>query len=106
MRAGDEQVFHRIFVVDLGTGDPAPANKLLAAKRDDLTPEFMAYSIKAMNEYKLVAGDPAKGEYTGLITEARLQKQIDLLQEVGVLDKPVAVTDVATFEFIPKPSKP
>jgi NitT/TauT family transport system substrate-binding protein len=89
--------------VDYLSGDPAPANKILAEKRSDLTPEFMAYSIKAMNEYKLVSGDPAKGEFAGQITAARLEKQIKLLQEVGVLDKPVAVDDVATFEFIPKP---
>jgi NitT/TauT family transport system substrate-binding protein len=88
--------------VDYLTGDPAPANRLLTAKRSDLSPEFMAYSIKAMNDYKLVSGDPAKGEQTGQITAARLQKQIALLQEIGVLDKPVAVSDVATFEFIPK----
>ena len=88
--------------VDYLGGDPAPANKILAEKRADLTPEFMAYSIKAMNEYKLVSGDPAKGEFAGQITAARLEKQIKLLQEVGVLDKPVAVDDVATFEFIPK----
>lgn len=88
--------------VDYLTGDPAPANQLLAAKRNDLSPEFLAYSIKAMNEFKLVAGDPAKGEVAGQLTAARLEKQIKLLQEVGVLDKPVAVGDVATFEFIPK----
>jgi NitT/TauT family transport system substrate-binding protein len=87
--------------VDYLSGDPAPANRLLAAKRSDLSPEFMAYSLKAMNEYKLVAGDPAKGEFTGQLTAARLQKQINLLQEIGVLDKPVAVADVATFEFLP-----
>ena len=88
--------------VDYLTGDPTPANRLLAAKRDDLTAEFMAYSIKAMNDYQLVAGDPAKGEFAGQLTTARLEKQIRLLQEVGVLDKPVAVGDVATLEFIPK----
>ena len=88
--------------VDYLTGDPTPANQLLAAKRSDLSPEFMAYSIKAMNDYKLVAGDPAKGEFAGQLTAARLEKrQIKLLQEVGVLDKPVAVSDVATFAFIP-----
>lgn len=87
---------------DYLTGDPAPANKILAAKRTDLSPEFMAYSIKAMNDHKLVAGDPEKGEFTGQLTAARLQKQITLLQEVGVLDKPVKVDDVATFEFIPR----
>ncbi len=87
--------------VDYLTGDPAPANQLLAAKRNDLSPEFMAYSIKAMNDYKLVSGDPAKGEQAGQLKAERLQKQINLLQEVGVLDKPVAVSDVATFEFLP-----
>jgi NitT/TauT family transport system substrate-binding protein len=88
--------------VDYLAGDPAPANQLLAAKRNDLTPEFMAYSIKAMNDYQLVSGDPAKGEAAGQLTAARLQKQIALLQDVGVLDKPVTVEDVATFEFLPK----
>jgi NitT/TauT family transport system substrate-binding protein len=88
--------------IDYLGGDPTPANRLITARRSDLSPEFMAYSIKAMNDYKLVAGDPAKGEQTGQLTAARLQKQINLLQEVGVLDKPVAVGDVATFEFIPK----
>lgn len=92
--------------VDYLTGDPAPANKILAAKRNDLTPEFMAYSIKAMNDYKLVSGEPAKGEYVGQITPARLEKQIKLLQDVGVLDKPVKVEDVATFDFVPKSSNP
>ena len=87
--------------VDYLTGDPTPANQLLVAKRSDLSPEFMAYSIKAMNEYKLVSGDPQKGEAAGQLTAARLEKQIKLLQEVGVLDKPIAVSDVATFEFLP-----
>jgi len=88
--------------IDYLSGDPAPANQLLMAKRNDLSAEFMAYSIKAMNDYKLVAGDPQKGEYVGKLTAERLEKQIKLLQEVGVLDKPVAVKDVATFEFLPK----
>jgi NitT/TauT family transport system substrate-binding protein len=88
--------------VDYLTADPAPANRLIAAKNNIMTAEFMAYSIKAMNDLKLVSGDPAKGEFTGQLTAARLEKQIKLLQEVGVLDKPVAVDDVATFEFIPK----
>ncbi len=88
--------------VDYLTGDPSPANQILAAQRSELSPEFLAYSIKAMNDYRLVSGDPAKGEFAGQLTAARLEKQIKLLQEVGVLDKPVAVDDVATFEFIPK----
>ena len=87
--------------VDYLTGDPSPANQLLLTKRNDLTPEFMAYSIKSMNEYKLVLGDPAKGEEAGQLKAARLEKQIKLLQEIGVLDKPVALSDVVNFEFAP-----
>lgn len=89
--------------VDYVTGDPSPANRLLVERRKDLSPEFLAYSIKAMNDYKLVSGDPAKGEFAGQLTPARLEKQIALLREIGVLDTPVAVRDVATFDFIPKP---
>ena len=54
----------------------------------------MAYSIKAMNEYQLVSDNPAKGEAAGQLTAARLQKQINLLQEVGVLEKPVKVEEL------------
>jgi len=87
--------------VDYLTGDPAPGNALIAAKRSDLTPEFMAYSIKSMNDYKLVLGDPARSEQPGQLTAARLEKQIKLLQEIGVLDKPVTLQDVVSFDFAP-----
>ena len=87
--------------VDYLTGDPAPGNKRLATKRSDLTPEFMAYSIKSMNDNRLVLGDPAKGEEAGQLKAARLEKQIKLLQEIGVLDKPIALKDVVSFEFAP-----
>jgi NitT/TauT family transport system substrate-binding protein len=90
--------------VDYLTGDPTPGNELIVKLRGDLSPEFMAYSIKAMNDYQLVLGDPARGEFAGQLTAERLQKQIALLQELGLLDKPVTVEDVATFEFIPKPA--
>lgn len=87
--------------VDYLTGDPAPGNAHIASKRNDLTPEFMAYSIKSMNDFKLVLGDPAKGELPGQMKAERLEKQIKLLQEIGVLDKPVALQDIASFDFAP-----
>ena len=87
--------------VDYLTGDASPGNKLLAAKSADFTPELAAYSIKSMNDYHLVLGDPAKGEVAGQLKAARLEKQIKLLQEIDVLDKPVALKDVVSFEFAP-----
>ncbi len=83
------------------TGDPEPANALLRQLRPDLTPEFVAYSIRAMKEYQLVLGDPARGERMGQLDPARLERQIKLLQEMGALDRPVTLADVVTFEFLP-----
>jgi enamine deaminase RidA (YjgF/YER057c/UK114 family) len=76
--------------VDYLTGDPSPANARLQKPRPALPADFMVYSIGAMKDYHLVLGDPARGERMGLLTHARLQKLIDLLREVGVLDKAAA----------------
>ena len=89
--------------VDYLTGDPSPANAALRKLRADLSPEFIAYSIAAMKDNGLVLGDAAHGERMGLLTRERLQKEINLLREVGVLDKPVSVEAVAALDFVPPP---
>ena len=87
-------------------GDPRPGNDLLLKLRPDLTPEFLAYSIKAMLDYRLVLGDPQRDERMGQLTAKRLQHQIDLLQEIGVLDQPLQADEVAAMEFLPDESFP
>ena len=89
--------------IDFLTNDPTPATTRIAALRPDLPAAFMAYSIQAMKDNQLVLGDPEHGERMGLLTRDRLQREIDLLHGVGVLDKFVSVDDVATLEFIPSP---
>lgn len=89
--------------VDYLTRDPSPANAAIRRLRPDLPPEFLAYSIAAMKDHELVLGDAARGERMGLLTRERLQREINLLREVGVLDKPVTVDDVAALEFVPPP---
>jgi NitT/TauT family transport system substrate-binding protein len=92
---------------DYLTGDPAPANQLLLKLRPDiLTPEFMAYSIQAMKDYQLVLGDPKRDERMGQLLPRRIETQIQLLQGLGVLDKPVELKDVVTFDFIPDSAWP
>jgi hypothetical protein len=41
----------------------------------------------------------------GQLTAPRLQRQIEQLQTAGVLEKPVKVEDVATFDFLPAESR-
>jgi len=87
--------------VDYLTGDPTPGNNLIKAARPDLPDEFFAYSIKAMKDYQLVLGDPARGEKMGQLTAARLETQLKLLSELGFLERPLTIKDVATFEMLP-----
>lgn len=87
--------------VDYLTGDPTPGNNLIKAARSDLPEDFFPYSIKAMKEYQLVLGDPARGEKMGQLTAARLGTQLKLLSELGFLERPLTVKDVATLEMLP-----
>ncbi len=91
---------------DYMTGDPAPGNALLKKLRPDLPDDFFAYSMQAMKDYRLVAGDPKRAERIGQLSSERIERQIKLLQEIGVLDKPVAEKDVVTFRFLPDDSWP
>lgn len=88
---------------DYITGDPAPAIDRLRRLRPDLPAGLFAYSLGALRDYHLVLGDPARGDRAGLLTRERLQREIDLLRRVGVLDRPVTVDQVATLEFVPPP---
>jgi NitT/TauT family transport system substrate-binding protein len=90
---------------DYLTGDPAPANALLQKLRPELTPEFFTYSILAMKDYQLVLGDPARGEKVGQLTRERLETQLRVLRELGVIERDVNVDDVATFDFLPPESR-
>lgn len=81
---------------DFMEGDPQPAFAAVAALNPNMTPELMAFSRRALAEYRLVSGDPARGETTGQITRARLQHQIDILRDLGIIETPLdpaAVTD-------------
>lgn len=92
--------------VDYLTGDPEPGNAVIRRLRPDLPADFFPYSIGALKDFQLVLGDPARGERAGQLRPERLRRQIALLQEMGVLDRPVQLEDVATFAFLPEESLP
>jgi len=86
---------------DLLDGDPAPAFAALREANALMTPDVMAFSREAMKSLRLVQGDPARGERTGLITRERIAQQIETLQSLGQLGKPLQVDDVAAFGLVP-----
>lgn len=88
---------------DYMNGDPTLANAEIARRNLQMTPDFIAYTVKTMRTNRLIEGDPRKGEATGRLTRARLQALIDILEPMGVLDRHVTVEDVARLEFTQSP---
>jgi NitT/TauT family transport system substrate-binding protein len=82
-------------------GDPSPANKLIFARNEALTADFMKFSVKAMADNHLVRGDPALGERLGLMTRKRMLEQVDLYVRLKVIDAPVPLDEFVSFDFLP-----
>lgn len=83
------------------SGDRTEADALIGKLNKQMVPEFIAFSIGAMRDYKLVAGDPAKGEKIGLIDPARIMNEIKQLSDIGVLGRPVTLAEVFDDRFLP-----
>jgi NitT/TauT family transport system substrate-binding protein len=86
---------------DFLSGDSTPGKKLIAARNEQMTTEFMEFTIGAMKANRLISGDPAKGEQTGLLTRKRLQEQMDTLVELKVMAGPVPMEKFVRFDFLP-----
>ena len=82
-------------------GDATEARAAIAKENPSQSAALMDYSIAAMKRYKLVDGNPASGERIGLLTRARMQKQLDLLLELGLLSKPMLLNNLVSFDFLP-----
>jgi len=88
---------------DFMAGDPKPARALILQRNDQMTDEFMDYSMGAMREYHLVEGRPGTGETLGLLTRTRLQAQVDLLVDLKIIPQPVPLEKFSSFDFLPEP---
>jgi NitT/TauT family transport system substrate-binding protein len=66
-----------------------------------MDPEFMAYGVRAMQTYGLVTGDASAGDAIGRINPDRIAVQIRQLNEIGLLDRAIAVDDVFDPRFQP-----
>ncbi|HNC24743.1 MAG TPA: ABC transporter substrate-binding protein [Opitutaceae bacterium] len=86
---------------DFLEGDPAPAFRLIKQHNTQMSDGQLDYSRRALIAHALVQGVPEKGEDIGQIDEERIRRQIATLTEVGILDKPVKLSDVVTRAFLP-----
>jgi NitT/TauT family transport system substrate-binding protein len=86
---------------DCLASDPSPANALITRDFPDSTPAVLAYSWSELRRVHIVDGDAAKGERVGLITRRRLEDQITILKQLGMLHEGFPAEQVASFDFLP-----
>lgn len=82
-------------------GDRTEADARIGALNRQMTPEFIAFAVRAMKEHRLVNGDPAKGEAIGQLDPARVTDQLKQLAELGLLTRPVTLAEVFDDRFLP-----
>lgn len=82
-------------------GDPEPAHALILKHNEHMTPELLKFSRSELIIRRLVHGEPARGEDIGELSFGRLAEQMQLLLELKVLDTPLAISAVATKDFLP-----
>lgn len=85
-------------------GDPAPAHALLKQENATNTDEFMMFSRQMIIDQKLVTGRDANGGVTqiGRLDPARYGRQIQQLEELGILTKGKVTTSQAiSTDFLP-----
>ena len=86
---------------DFMNGDPSPGKALISKSNENMSPEFMDYSIKAMRDENIVSGKPELGERPGLMTRRRLQQQVDDLFQLKIIPELIPVDKFARFDLMP-----
>ena len=86
-------------------GDPAPAHDLLMKRNAQMSRERLEFSRGELILRSLITGRREQGEAIGQLSLARLAEELDVLLALKVMDTPVAVTAVATRDFLPPAPK-
>jgi NitT/TauT family transport system substrate-binding protein len=86
---------------DFMNGDPAPAKALIAKDNENMTNEFMDFTIKVMRDERMVSGKAEHGERLGLMTRRRMQDQVDLLFQLKIIPELIPLDRFARFDFMP-----
>jgi NitT/TauT family transport system substrate-binding protein len=86
-------------------GDRAAADALIQSLNRQITPELTAFSVGAMREFKLVAGDPAAGEAVGRLDPVRVQTNLDQLHQLKLIGTPLKLADVFDDRFLPEETR-
>jgi NitT/TauT family transport system substrate-binding protein len=82
-------------------GDASSARARIQADNPSQTAALMDYSIAKMKQYRIIDGDPAKGDRIGLITPERITAVMTTLVNLRILDESPALGSFVSFDFLP-----
>jgi len=84
-------------------GDPTPAKAIISKLNENMSSDFMDYSIKAMREQHIVFGKPEEGEQLGLMTRRRMQEQVEVLARLKLIPQLIPLDKFVRFDLLPPP---
>jgi NitT/TauT family transport system substrate-binding protein len=91
---------------DFMSGDPEPGKALILKADENMTSDFIDYSIKAMRDDHIVSGKAELGERIGLMTPQRLQGQVDVLAQLKIIPELIPLDRFVRFDFMPPDLQP
>jgi len=82
------------------SGPREKANAIISELNPKMTPDFIDFSINALLEHNLVAGE-GPIDKTGLIEPQRVQAQIDTLVDIGLIEEAYDAAEIAPTDYLP-----
>jgi NitT/TauT family transport system substrate-binding protein len=86
---------------DFASGDASPGVDAILQRNSKTTRDFVEASVTVLRDMKIIAGDPARGEYVGKMTPDRLRDQIRMMADIHEIDAPYPLENLASFDFSP-----
>jgi len=78
-------------------GDYSPAHKIIAERNPMMTDDFMEFIRKSLFEWGIVSGKENDPALVGKVDESRLEGQIAILHELGLIEKKIDIQEVFAF---------
>jgi NitT/TauT family transport system substrate-binding protein len=88
---------------DFMNGDRSAAKAAILKLNENMSDEFMEYSVKAMRDEHIVYGKPEAGERLGLMTRRRMQEQVDELAQLKIIPRLLPLGKFVRFDLLPTP---
>lgn len=82
------------------------ANQTIISLNPKMEPDFVRYATNTMVDKRLVTGYPERGEAIGKIKPERIARQVEQLNQIGLIDKAIPVERIVAFDMLPEALQP